>query len=175
MRKFLLIALTLIASACANNPAANLSPEGKAAFFGNQFLESVERAQAQTIALVGTNGVTRADVTPAVEGFVKIGQGGQQFAQALRAIDASNVTTADKQAAAVRAHNALIAFEGVINSLTVNVIKPELRTKIDGIIKSLQLAVSLFDVMQYITPFLPKTAAPVKVISFNGGLIYGTV
>lgn len=180
MRKLILIALTLVASACANNPAANLSPEGKAAFFGNQFLEAVERAQDQVIALVGQNGVTRADVTPAVEGFVKIGQGGQDFANALRAIDNSNVTSTEKQSAAVRAQAALVAFEGVVSSLTVRIEKPELRSKIDSIIKSLRLAVSLFNVMQYISPFLPQPTQPVNApavpkVLFLGGLNYAHV
>jgi hypothetical protein len=139
---------------CAGNPAAKLSPEGKAAYFGEAFMSRVEQAQTQTIALVGQAGITKADVTPAVEVFVKIGKGGQDLAAALKVIDESNVT-ADQQAAAVRVRTALDVFQNLLTSLTVRVSSESARARITQIVEAVKLGAALFDVVQRLAPFLP--------------------
>lgn len=158
-----------------NPNVSKLSPEGKAAYYGNIFLEGVEKAQQQTAALVGTSGITKADVQPAMDVYLQIGKGGQDFAHALRAIDQSNVTSADKQAAALRAREAVDAFEGSLRSLTVRVDNPAVRAKVDAIINTLKLGMALLDVVQRIAPFLPATPTPVavpKTQAWMGGFAY---
>lgn len=153
-----LLVAALCAASCANNPAAKLSPEGKAAYYGERFMSGVEQAQAQTIALVGQYGITKADVTPAVEVFVQIGRGGQDLAAALKVIDDSNVTS-DQQSAAVRARAALTAFQDLLTAATVRVSSEAARTRIAQILTALKLGAALFDVVQRLAPLLPTTPA----------------
>lgn len=156
LRYIILGALIIAGSACGGNPAPNMSPEAKAAFYGEKFLSLVEQAQAQTIALVGQAGITKADVTPAVEVFVQIGRGGQDFAAALKVIDESNVT-ASQQAAAVRVRAAVTAFQDLLGQVTVRVSSEATRTRIAQVVAALKLGAALFDVVQRITPFLSET------------------
>lgn len=156
----ILLALGLAFSfGCSHNAAVvKLSPEGKAAFYGEAFMARVEQAQDQTIGLVGVANITRADVTPAVEVFVKIGKGGQALAADLKVIDESNVT-ADKQAAAVRVRAAVDAFQGLLANLNVQVSSEAARARIAQIVAAVKLGAALFDVIQRISPLLPESKA----------------
>lgn len=150
--------LLIVTFGCAGNPAAKLSPEGKAAYYGEAFMSRVEQAQTQTIALVGQAGITKADVTPAVEVFVQIGRGGQELAAALKVIDESNVT-ADKQAAAVRVKTALAVFQALLTNINVKVSSESARVRIAQVLDALKLGAALFDVVQRLAPLLPTAPA----------------
>lgn len=159
MKRITVSAFLLLATfGCAGNPAAKLSPEGKAAYYGEAFMSRVEQAQTQTIALVGQAGITKADVTPAVEVFVQIGRGGQELASALKVIDESNVT-ADKQAAAVRVKAALTVFQQLLTNINVKVSSEAARARIGQVLDALKLGAALFDVVQRLAPLLPTAPA----------------
>jgi hypothetical protein len=159
----LCLVLASCQTSCAkqNPEVAKLSPEGKAAYYGEKFLRLVEQAQDQTIALVGTNGITKADVAPAVEVYVQIFQGGKELAAALKIIDESKITEA-QQSAAVRVRASLDAFQDLLNGITVHVSSERTRTLIDQIIKGLKLGAALFDVVTQIGPFVPASPPPVS-------------
>lgn len=141
-------------NACANKNVQTLSPEGKVAYYGERFMSVVERAQQQTISLVGQNGITREDVTPAVQIFGQIGKAGQQLATALDTIDKSNVT-ADKQAAALRVREILTVTQGLINQMAAQVTSTTARQQIFKILDALEMASAIFNVIQSVSPLLP--------------------
>jgi hypothetical protein len=141
---------------CANNPAAKLEPVAKVAYYGERFMAGVEEAQNQTIALVGQFGITRADVTPAVEVFLQIGRGGQDLAAGLKIIDESTAFDT-QQAAAVRVRLAADTFTSLLTTVTARVTHEGARTRIAQILSTVKLGVALLDVVQRLGPFLPQT------------------
>jgi hypothetical protein len=151
--------LMVLSAFCAHNPAANLAPVGKAAYYGDKFMRGVEEAQNQTIGLVGQFGITRADVTPAVEVFVKIGRGGQDMAAALKVIDESTVFSA-QQDAATRVRAAADTFSTLLTTVTARVSSETARTRITQILDAVKLGISLLDVIQRIAPLLPQPGLP---------------
>jgi hypothetical protein len=159
---FPLALLMVVASGCAHNPAANLAPVAKAAYYGEKFMSGVEEAQNQTIALVGQFGITRADVTPAVEVYVKIGRGGQDMAAALKVIDESTVFS-EQQDAAVRVRAAADTFSALLTTVTSRVSSEGARTRITQILDTVKLGVALLDVIQRIAPLLPPKPVPALI------------
>ncbi len=154
MKRLSLLLIVLLFAGCGGKLPPDLSPEARAAYYGEAFMARVEQAQTQTIALVGQAGITRADVTPAVEVFVQIGKGGQGLAAALKVIDESNIT-ADKQSAAIKARAALDVFQNLLNTATVRVTSEAARARIAQVIAAVKLGAALFDVVQRLAPLLP--------------------
>jgi hypothetical protein len=155
--------------ACGNNPAAKLSPEGKAAYYGEKFMSVVEQAQKQTIALVGTGSITRESITPVVEVYGQIGKAGQELANALDIVDKSNVT-ADKQAAAVRVRTIMLTAQDLLNNLVLKAGNDETRESVIRILNGLKMAASVFDVIQSISPFLPEQTKSGALLTLNPAL-----
>lgn len=148
------------ASSCAHNPAPTVSAVvGQSAFYGEKFLSVVEEAQKQTIASVGTAGITHADVTPAVEVFVQIGKAGQKMAAGLRLIDAAK-TDVEKLAAAKSVDDAVQSIQGLSGTLLVHVTSDAVRVRVNQIVSALKLGAALLDVYRQIAPLLPAGGTP---------------
>jgi len=163
-RMFVVVVASLMLVSCATfgNPrAAQLSPEGKAAYYGNQFMKAVEEAQNEVIRLVDSKSLTREQATPVIQTFVAIGRYGVEFANALEVIDRANATAVEKATAAERVRIALATFQTYLNELTIRVETEDARNRIAGIVRTLRIGALLLDVMRFVSPFMPQSMTPV--------------
>jgi hypothetical protein len=148
------VALAAVGCAARQAPAPQLSPVGKAAYYGEQFLAAVEHAQNDTIALVDGGTFTRAQVDPAIRVFVSIGKAGQTTAQALRVIDTT--TDAVQKAGAAKTVDASVAsMQTLLLGIAKDLSNDAARARVLQIVDALRVGASLLDVLRVVAPYLP--------------------